>query len=125
VQPAFEKAALAVIGRQRNRSSIARRRFYGPSEPAQEIGPRRMKKMVAVQIAGLGQRVDERERGFRSVHHGDRHCAVQRHDGRGLHPLEHIVEPDDLRPVRLFGAGRLTMQRRDRRLQRERAGPAA
>ena len=63
--------------------------------------------------------------GLRAVHHRDRHRPVQRHDGRGLHALEQIVEPDDLRPVRIFGPRRLAMQGRDRRLQRERTGPAA
>ena len=45
--------------------------------------------------------------------------------GEGCEAFEKIVEPDDLRPVRIFGPRRLTMQGRDRRLQRERTGPAA
>ena len=59
--------------------------------------------------------------GCRAVHHRDRHRPVQRHDRRGLQALQKIVEPHDLRPVRIFGARRLAMQGRDRRLQRERA----
>ena len=55
----------------------------------------------------------------------NRHGPVQRHDGRGLQALEKIVEPEDLRPVRIFGPRSLTMHGRDRRLQSEGTGPAA
>ena len=80
-----------------------------------------MQQVVALELAGLGQRVDERESRARSLHHRHRRRAVERHDRRGLHPLEQLVEAHDLRPVGVLGARRLTVQRRDRRLQRERA----
>src|SRR6266568_3859083 len=50
--------------------------------------------------------------------------ASQGDDGRGLQALEHVVQPDDLGPVRVLGPRRLAVQGRDRRLQRERTGPA-
>ena len=84
-----------------------------------------MEQMIAIQIAGGGERINQREGGLRAVHHRDCHSPVQRNDGRGLEALEKIVEADDLRPVRIFGTRRLTMQCRDRRLKRERTGPAA
>src|SRR2546426_3363408 len=80
---------------------------------------RGMEQVIAVEVAGGGQRLDEGERRLRADHHGDRRCAVQGDDGGGLQALEHIVEPDDLRPVRVFGPRRLTMERRDRRLRSE------
>ena len=71
------------------------------------------------------RRVDKTERRFGALDHRDRRGAVQRHDRRGLHALEEIVESEDLRPVRVFRARRLTVQRRDRGLQREGTGAAA
>ena len=57
------------------------------------------------------------------MNHRDRHGAVQRHDGRRLEALQKIVKPEDLRPVRIFESRRLTMQRCDRSLHGEWAGP--
>src|SRR6266581_4443806 len=57
---------------------------------------------------------------------GERSCIALRCLHRGSDAAqEKIVEADDLRPVRIFGTRRLTMQCRDRRLKRERTGPAA
>ncbi len=57
--------------------------------------------MVSVQIWGEG--IDEFEGRARTLCHGNRHGAVERHDGRGLKAGEKIVEPEDLRPIRIFG----------------------
>ena len=59
-QPPLEKSALAVIGDQRQRSRIALRRFYRGSGAAQQIGARSMQQVIAVEIAGSGERIDER-----------------------------------------------------------------
>ena len=83
-----------------------------------------MQKMIVVEIAGCGERLDERQRRPRAVDHRDRHCTVQRHDGRWLHAFERIVEPDDLWPVSIFSLCRLTMLGGYRRLQRKLAGLA-
>ena len=72
-----------------------------------------MEQVIAVEIAVRGERIDECERELWPVRHGDRRRAVQGHDGRRLDALEKVIEPDDLRPVRLFGARRLAMQDRD------------
>jgi len=81
--------------------------------------------VIAVELAGGGERIDERESRPRAVHHRDRRRAVQGHDGGGLQALEEVVEADDLRPVRIFGPRRQTMPGRDRRRQRERTGTTA
>ena len=78
-----------------------------------------MQQVIAVEIAGCGKGINQRQRRLQAVHHGDGHRAVQRHDGRGLHALEKIVEPENLRPIRIFGPRRLTMQGGDRRLKSE------
>src|SRR5205809_2130205 len=99
-QPPLEKSALGVIGDQRERSRVALRRFRRGSDAAQQVGARGMEQVIAVEVAGGGQRLDEGERRAGAVHHGDRRRAVQGDDGGGLQALEHIVQPDDLRPVR-------------------------
>src|SRR5437870_4876205 len=81
--------------------------------------------LVAVEIAGRGERVDQDERRLRAVGHGHRRGAVQGDDGGGLQPLEEVVQPDDLRPVRVFRPRGLTVQRCDGRLEPEGTGAAA
>ena len=84
-----------------------------------------MQQVIALEIAAGGERIDERERRPRAVHHRHRHRAIERDDGRRLQTFEQIVQPDDLTPVGLIGSRRLTMQRRNRGLHRERTDSPA
>src|SRR2546422_23537 len=115
-QPPLEKSALGVIGDQRERSRVALRRFRRGSETAQQIGARGMQQVVAVEVAGGGQRFDERERRSRAVHHRDRGGAVQGDDGGGLQPAATSA------PSRGAGAGSPRRTDRSSRAPR-RAGP--
>jgi hypothetical protein len=115
---ALEEAALAVVGDQRQGSCVALGRFRRGPDSAQQVGARGVQQMIAVEIARRGERIDKCERRLRAVRHGDCHRAVQRHDRRGLQAFEKIIEAYDLRPVRIFGAWRLTVQGGNRRLQR-------
>ena len=65
--------------------------------------------------------VEERESRGRTLRHPDRHRAVQPHDRRLLHTLEHLVERRDLRPVRLLGLHGFRVQCGDGGLYRVRA----
>src|SRR5438034_5907639 len=58
-QPPLEKSALGVVGDQRERSRITRGRLRRGSEATQEIGPRGVQQVIAVEVAGGGERVDE------------------------------------------------------------------
>ena len=69
-----------------------------------------MQQVVAVEVAGSGQRIDEGERRSRAVHHGDRRGAVEGDDGGRLKALQKSVEANDLGPVRILGLRRLTVQ---------------
>ena len=124
-QAAFEKSTFALIGHQRERSLVALCCFQGGSDTTQQIGSRGVQEVIAVEIAGSGERIDKRERRLGAVSHRNRHSSVQRHDRRGLEPLEKIVEPDDLRPVGIFGPRCPAMRGGDRRLHRERTGLSA
>src|SRR6266850_6943257 len=84
-----------------------------------------MQQVIAVKIAGSGELIDESDRRPWTIDHCDRHRAVQRHDWGGLQSFEKIVEPDDLRPVRVFSSRGPTMQGRDRRLHGKRTGLGA
>src|SRR5437870_2921751 len=88
------------------------------SEAAQQIGARGVQQVIAVEIASVGERADDRERCPRAVHHRDGRGSVQGDDGGGLHALQEIVEANDLGPVRVLGPRRLAVQGGDRRLQR-------
>src|SRR5947208_16933556 len=84
-QPPLEKSALGVIGDQRERSRVALRRFRRGSDAAQQVGARGMEQVIAVEVAGGGQRLAEGERRLSADHHGDRRYADQG-DARGGPP---------------------------------------
>src|SRR5438067_12035161 len=75
--------------------------------------------MIGVEIAGGRELIDEGQRCLRPIHHSNRHSPIQRDDWRRLYAFENIIEPDDLRPVCLFRARRLTMESHNCGLQRE------
>jgi hypothetical protein len=50
-QPPLKKPALAVVGDQSERARVALRRFSQGSGAAQQIGPRSVQQMIAVEIA--------------------------------------------------------------------------
>lgn len=56
------------------------------------------------------------------VHHGDGDDAVQCDDGAGRGDVQQVVEGEDLRPVGVFGSGRVVVHGGDRRLQTVGAG---
>ena len=72
--------------------------------------------------AALFQVVHEAQASFVPVGHRHGGGAIQFHHWRGLHAQQHIVERDNLRPVRLRCIGRMGMHRGDRGLYRVRAG---
>ena len=84
-----------------------------------------MQQVVPFEIAGRVQCIDQRKRLSRTVDHCDCYRTIQRHNGRGLDALEKIIQPKDLRPIRIFGTRRLTMQRRNRRLYGKRRQPSS
>src|SRR5258708_18173194 len=91
LQAALEKSALAAIGDQGQCPFIALRRFCCGSDSAQQIGTGGMQQVVVVEITACNERVNELERGRGAIHHRDRDRPVQRHNRRGLYPLDHIV----------------------------------
>ena len=61
-----------------------------------EPGPER------AEIAAREQRVDQRESGIGTIPHGNRHRAIEQHDGRGIGPGEHFVSADTAPPGAVF-----------------------
>src|SRR5438067_985412 len=118
-QASFEEAALGVVGDQPDRRRVTLRRRRRASQPAEQLGARGMEQVIAVEVAGGGEGVDEVERRAGALDHRDRRRAVEGDDGRGLQTLEHVVQADDLGPVGVLRPRRLAVQRGDRRLQRE------
>ena len=78
-----------------------------------------MQQVIAVKNAGRGQRVDEPKRRWNPFRHGHGDRAVERNDRRWLNALEKTVEPENLRPVCIFGPRGPAVQGGDRRLQGE------
>ena len=105
-QPAFEKATLGVVGRERNGSGVGSRRICRASEPAQQIRARGVKQVIPVEIALGGERVDERERGPAPSTIAIATARFSATIGEGCTRSSRLVEPRDLRPVGLFGRAR-------------------
>src|SRR5271156_3886185 len=68
-QPPFEKPALTAVSDQLKRSRVALCRLRRGSGAAQQIGACSMQQMIAAQLAAGGERIDDRERRLRALHH--------------------------------------------------------
>src|SRR6476469_6630218 len=96
-EAACEVPALGPLGGQRQGALVRGGGGVAPVEPAQEIGPRRVERHVAVEPLDA---VDQLEAVLRPVRHRDRGRSVQLDDGRRREAQELAVERNDLRPVR-------------------------
>jgi len=81
-----------------------------------------MQEVIAVKVPACGNGIDECECGLRSVYHGYRHGAVQRHDGRGLKGLQGVIEMENLLPIGVLSPSGAAMYGSDRRLYTVRSG---
>ena len=70
-----------------------------PAQPAQEVGPRRVVRVVPVEV----EAVDDRQSGRRSLDLGQRDGPVERDDGGGGHGVQLVVEGEHLAPVGVRG----------------------
>ena len=111
-QPALQEPALGLLPRQGERPRVRRARVGDSSKPTAQVGSRRVREVVLVEIAAGENRVDDREPRRRTVAHGHRRGAVQLDDRRRIGAQQHVVQADDLRPVRGGGRGALRHARR-------------
>ena len=114
-------ASLWFLGRQRQCTPIRSQRLITPTQASQQVRPSRVHELVFRQLASREQFVDDRESLLGAIRHRDRCRSVQFHDRRRPRCHQHIVDADNLPPVRFVRGARLGMNRRDRRLQRIRA----
>ena len=119
--PAGEEAPLGGQRGQLQRALVGRGGLGAPSQPPQEIRPRGVEQVVAVERAVASERVDQVQPLRRAVRHRHRDRLVQRHHRAGLDAAELGVEQRDLAPVGRAGPRRLRVDRGDRRLERVRA----
>src|SRR5262249_39736649 len=84
-----------------------------------------MQQMIVFKMTACGEIIDKRECRANAGHHGDGNRSVQRDNGRRLDAFKRVVKANDLEPIRICCAGRLTMHSGDRRLKRKWAGPGA
>ena len=106
-QPPLEKPPLRLLPRERERALVGRARVRRSGRAA-GTAPRARR-------APGGSPADRRARGWRrsaqagrrAVAHRHRDRAVQLDHRRGIRCAQHVVEPDDLRPVGRARVGRL------------------
>ena len=77
-----------------------------------------MCQIVVVQVAARQDGVNERQAHGGTVAHCHGHGPVQFDNGRVSRLRQNVVQTHDLCPVGGFGRGRVSMYRRDGRLQR-------
>src|SRR3954468_21675934 len=121
--PFLKEPALWFLAGKRQCALERHPRVGDSSQPPAQLGTRRMREAVVAQIAAIEDRVDERQSGRRTVAHRDGDGAIQLDHRRRVRSQQHLIEAGDLRPVGLGGAGRLGVERRDRRLDRIRTRP--
>src|SRR5665213_1215969 len=95
-EPAAEKVALDVTRGKLERPCVRGGRLARAPEAAQQVGPRRVQEVVAVEPL---DRVHQREALLEPFRHRDRDRAVQVDDGRRRQLGEAAVEERDLPPV--------------------------
>src|SRR6476659_5579444 len=95
-QAPLEEPALRLRLRQFERSLVGGAGLLGAAEPSQEICPRRVEVVVAVQL----ETVDEVERFSRAACLADRDRAVELDNWRAGQRGELVVQRGDLAPVR-------------------------
>jgi len=83
-----------------------------------------MGEVILVEIAAGKNRIDDRQPCGRTIAHRNRRGAIQLDDWRWIGAQQHVVQTDDLRPVRVGCGSRLGMNGGYRRLQRVRPEPA-
>ena len=120
----LEERALGAVRRQLERPAV-RRRGLGPAlQASQHVGPRGVQVRVGLEGPVGRDAVHHREAHLGSVGHRDGDREVELDDRGRVHPGEGRVERRDLRPVRVGRRRGLVVERRDRRLELIRAGPA-
>src|SRR5574341_2551975 len=104
-QPSLEKPPLRCLLRETQSPLVGHTGIRRSSQSPAEISPRRMSQVIVLEIAARQDGIDQGKSCRGAVAH--RHCdsAIQFHYGRGLGPHQHVVEGNDLRPVRGGGAG--------------------
>src|SRR2546430_6624736 len=122
-QPPFEQRALGRIVGQLERPTVGRTRLATTAEVAQQLGPRRVIEVVAVEV--LAEWRELPERGIRAGDVPDRDSAVETDDRRVAQLKESVVALKDVRPARLLPRARVVVRERDERLQlvRTRSAP--
>jgi len=90
------------------------------------IHPERVRRLGGVAELGTGASESgyRLSRAARQLHHRKRDRAIERHHRVVGHAFEQAVQRQDLRPVRVVGAGGFVMDRCDRRLDLISAHPA-
>jgi len=79
---------------------VGRNCLIRATEPAKQIGARRMREVILAELASAENRIDECQSGRGTVAHRNGRRAIQLDDGRRLETHQHVVETDDLAPVR-------------------------
>ena len=113
-QPPFEQRALGWIVGQLERPTVGRTRLATTAEVAQQLGPRRVIEVVAVEV--LAEWRELLERGIRAGDVPDRDGAVETDDRRVAELEQPVVALKDVGPTRLLPGARVVVRERDERL---------
>ena len=115
--PPLEEGSLRAVRRQRQGPLVGSRRLVPATEPPQEVRARGVEEPV-LRHRGVGaERVHGGQSSRQPLDLRQRHRPVEVHHRRRRHPPEHLVQAQDLPPVRVGRGRRLVVNSRDRRLE--------
>src|SRR5215469_10388648 len=96
-ETALEIGTLDAVRHQRESAPIRLRGGLERAEPAQHVGARGVVEVIAVELSGYAELVDQRQPAARPFGHADRDGTIEPHDRARLEPRQFAVEGGDLR----------------------------
>src|ERR1700674_3902851 len=121
-KPLLEERALREVLGQVQGASLRRSRLFATAEVVQQLGVCGMEQVIAVQHGRDRLQLMQRRR--RTLDLPERDRTVEPDNRRRRQREQHVVQHDDLKPVRRLETGCLRMARGNRRLELVRPGPA-
>ena len=120
-QSLLDEPPLRPLRREGERFLVRHPRVSPSAKPAAQIGAGRMREMILVETAALEQGIDQRQPRLRPVAHRHGRGPVQLDHRRPLATQQHVVQSNDLGPIRRGRECRGGVTRGDRRLHLIRA----
>ena len=100
-EPSLQKPSFRLLASEGERPFVGLAGLLSSSQSTTEFGAGRMGQVVLRQFAAMQNGFDEMKPCEGTVTHGHRNSSIQLHHCRRVHAQQHIIETDDLSPIRV------------------------